>query len=179
MRAAAASLVLVLLAVPLKASQVLFSSHDNIEGLLLALIRRADTSIDAAVYDLSSPRLRRALREAAQRGVTVRIVVDRFQFSRKSPRNDPFLPALEVRVAAGRSRRGAMHHKFAVFDGAEVVTGSYNWTPGAQHINYENVIVDEDPATTYAFRRQFEEIWGRSRTRGLAPDRAKDAFFRR
>ena len=57
-----------------------------------------------------------------------------------------------------------MHHKFAIFDGARLLNGSYNWTRGAANDNEENLIDTGDPRLLAAFRRQFERC-GRSSDR--------------
>ena len=38
-----------------------------------------------------------------------------------------------------------MHHKFALFDGRRLMTGSFNWTRSASEQNEENLIVTADP----------------------------------
>ena len=52
-----------------------------------------------------------------------------------------------------------MHHKFTVFDGATLVTGSYNWTRSAANANQENIVVTADRALVDAFEAQFEKLW--------------------
>ena len=54
-----------------------------------------------------------------------------------------------------------MHHKYAVFDSASVLTGSYNWTRSAASENHENVIVTADPRLVAAFGEVFETLWQR------------------
>jgi phosphatidylserine/phosphatidylglycerophosphate/cardiolipin synthase-like enzyme len=52
-----------------------------------------------------------------------------------------------------------MHHKFALFDGARVLTGSYNWTRGAAEQNEENLLDTGEPAVVAAFAREFVALW--------------------
>src|ERR1019366_8036209 len=49
----------------------------------------------------------------------------------------------EVRVLDGKrgGTQGIMHHKFVLFDRERVVTGSFNLTAGAEHVNYENALL--------------------------------------
>src|SRR5258706_3026782 len=58
--------------------------------------------------------------------------------------------------------RGVMHHKFAVFDRKKVVTGSFNWTPGAEHANYESALLIDDAGTVSAYGREFKTLWRRA-----------------
>ena len=52
-----------------------------------------------------------------------------------------------------------MHHKFAVFDDALVLTGSYNWTRSAANRNQENFLISDDARLVSSFTRGFEELW--------------------
>ncbi len=52
-----------------------------------------------------------------------------------------------------------MHHKFAVFDGKTVITGSYNWSNSAETRNYENVVVLHDSKIALAYHSEFERLW--------------------
>ena len=52
-----------------------------------------------------------------------------------------------------------MHHKFAIIDGQEVLTGSFNWTMQAVMGNQENVIISDDPDLVDAFAKHFEKMW--------------------
>ncbi len=50
------------------------------------------------------------------------------------------------------------HHKYAVFDRATVVTGSYNWTRSAAKHNWEQIAVANDPKHVRQFTDGFTEI---------------------
>jgi len=52
-----------------------------------------------------------------------------------------------------------MHHKFALFDGRLLLTGSYNWTRGAADDNHENFVVTDDPHLLRAYAQAFEDLW--------------------
>ena len=54
-----------------------------------------------------------------------------------------------------------MHHKFALFDGQRLMTGSFNWTRSASEQNEENLIVTTDRSLVVAFASRFESLWGR------------------
>jgi len=57
-----------------------------------------------------------------------------------------------------------MHHKFAIFDGKLLVTGSYNWTDSAERYNHENVLVLEDPAIINRYQTRFNRLFNGSPT---------------
>jgi phosphatidylserine/phosphatidylglycerophosphate/cardiolipin synthase-like enzyme len=68
------------------------------------------------------------------------------------------------RLSRGRGERaGKMHHKFVIFDGRAVTTGSYNWTLESEEENYENLLVLDDPRQVESFRREFEALWDGAR----------------
>jgi len=138
-------------------TQAFFTSQESIESEVLGRIEGATSTIDIALFELRSPRLATAVKNASGRGVNVRLVLD------ASHRQED-LPAGQVRWLGGKNSggRGVMHHKFALFDGKEVLTGSFNWTPGAEHANYENALLTDDAHTVKEYGQEFETLWRRS-----------------
>lgn len=55
-----------------------------------------------------------------------------------------------------------MHHKFAIFDGDMLMTGSYNWTRSANDENHENLLVTFDPALVAAYTKELERVWSQA-----------------
>ena len=51
------------------------------------------------------------------------------------------------------------HHKFALFDDALLLTGSFSWTRAASGETHENVLVTGEPALVAAYRGEFERLW--------------------
>jgi phosphatidylserine/phosphatidylglycerophosphate/cardiolipin synthase-like enzyme len=137
--------------------EVFFTSQQSVEEKMVRLIERADVSIDMALFELRSPRLAGVLARAKERGVRVRLILD-------AEHAKQGLAAGEVRLLGGKNMggRGIMHHKFALFDKKQVVTGSFNWTPGAEHANYENALLLDDPNMVGAYSREFETLWRRA-----------------
>ena len=139
------------------ATEAFFTSQESVEEKMVRLIERADVSIDMALFELRSPRLAAVLARAKERGVRVRLILD-------AEHAKEGLAAGEVRFLGGKNGggRGIMHHKFALFDQKQVVTGSFNWTPGAEHANYENALLLDDPKTVGAYGREFDTLWRRA-----------------
>ncbi len=100
----------------------------------LAAVRAADERVLFAGYTLSSRRVGRALRAAADRGVTVRVLVDGGPVGGLTRREAGVLDNLTaagvgVTVLAGERARFAFHHaKYAVADDRVVVL-TENWKP--------------------------------------------------
>lgn len=138
-------------------TQVFFTSQVSIEKILITLIDASRTSIEIALFEFRSPALQKALQRARQRGVSVRVLLDQSR-----PRQG--VVGESTRWLGGKHLRGrgVMHNKFAVFDGSRIVTGSYNWTSGAEYSNYENLLLVDDPGVVRLFAKEFEELWSRA-----------------
>ncbi len=145
-------------------TQVFFSSQQSVEVQLLRLIEASRFSIDLALFQFSSRPLAEAIRRARERGVQVRAILDGHRESDQAGVDAGIaFSSGELRRLDGKSGkgRGIMHHKFALFDHARVITGSFNWTSGAEYVNYENALLVDDAATVASFDREFETMWGR------------------
>lgn len=121
---------------------------------LFALLDSAQGTLDAAIYHLTSPDLMERLRKACERGVRVRLVVERSQSHRSFPR------CAQVRLDEnGR----LMHDKFAIVDGRVVWTGSANWTPSSLRYDANDAVRIESRALARAYEAEFEEMFTRRR----------------
>jgi len=138
----------------------------GIDARFADAIGRTTKSLDIAVFEFNNPMVENAMVEAQRRGVKVRVVTGKLGYEEENNR----FPALEK---AGlpivvRPDSGLMHNKFAILDGAEVWTGSWNYTDGAIYRNNENALSLEgqDIAAHYqnVFNQMFEaNQFGRKR----------------
>ena len=140
-------------------SEVFFSPEGNVRANIVKAIGEAKTSIDLAIFDLTSEDIKVALESAQKRGVKVRIIAD----NRQSKGPHSMVPGLveaglDIKITRGKGR-GIMHNKFAIFDGKLMVTGSYNWTASAEKYNYENAVFITDPVVIAQYQKEFNEIW--------------------
>jgi phosphatidylserine/phosphatidylglycerophosphate/cardiolipin synthase-like enzyme len=154
-------LVTIFNAAGIAAPQAYFSREGSIEQRMLQWLDESSGTIDLAVFEFSSHPLATGLKRALARGVKVRLLLDGSKVQGTSFTPAPIdLSSFEVRRLTGRSpSSGLMHDKFAIFDHRRVATGSYNWTAGAEHSNYENVLLEDDPTVVDAYTRQFERLW--------------------
>lgn len=137
--------------------QALFSPGTACLERLVAMIHGTRRTLDACVYTITDDRITRPLLEAHGRGVKVRVItedskawdigsdISRIE-SAGVPVEDDNAPSL-------------MHHKFAIFDGTSLATGSYNWTRSAASSNQENLIVTSHPPLVRDFAAEFERLW--------------------
>jgi phosphatidylserine/phosphatidylglycerophosphate/cardiolipin synthase-like enzyme len=95
-----------------------------------------------------------------------------------------------LRYSGSRSgKKGHMHHKFLIVDGETLVTGSYNWTPGAEYVNYEDILIEKDAGILTRYQQEFARLWSvgedatllpvRRSVSGSKPKRAKKKRSRR
>lgn len=136
-----------------------FSPDGGVARRIIKAIDSSASSIDLAIFDLTSQDIKSALERAKNRGVKIRIAAD----SRQAKGAHSVIQTLidegfNIRIVHGIGR-GIMHNKFAVFDGKLLVTGSYNWTYNAEHNNYENAIFISDPETIKKYQQDFNTIW--------------------
>ena len=140
-------------------AETYFSPNGGVASNVIKAINNTKSSIDLAIFDLTSDDITSSLAKAQKRGVKIRIIAD----SRQTKGRNSSIPALSndqfsLKITHGEGR-GIMHNKFAIFDGKLMVTGSYNWTNNAEHYNYENAIFISDPETIKKYQQEFDKIW--------------------
>lgn len=134
-----------------------FSPGDVCPERIRSLIGSARRSADLCVFTITDDRIARAVLEAHRRGVKVRIVTDN-EKAYDLGSDIESLSRAGVPVAVDTSPYH-MHHKFALFDGRLLLTGSYNWTRSAAAENEENFIVTDEPRLVAAYAKEFEQLW--------------------
>lgn len=160
----AAALFVMALAAPASAAELRACFAPRLPGgcdplaTILHEIDSARTTIRLQMYSLTVQEIVNALTRAKGRGVDVRLIVDRGQLHQDH--ND------SVRVAALASAGipvtvdtvpGLMHNKVMVIDSQTVLTGSFNYTWGAEHWNAENLLVVQDPVLAAEYLRYWNQ----------------------
>jgi len=152
---------------PTAVDEVLFAPGEACRQRIVARFAACRRTADVCVFTVTDDRITKAILDAHGRGVRVRLITDNEkQHDAGSDVARLRASGIAVKVddmteAAEPGTNGHMHHKFAVFDGARVLNGSYNWTRGAGELNYENVVDSADPALVRAFATEFERLWAR------------------
>lgn len=142
---------------PALRAEVQFSPGPGCLNAITRCLEEAQKSVDICVFTVTDDRLAAAILDAHRRGVAVRLLTDDDKsFDRGS--DIERLEAAGVPVRTDRSEHH-MHHKFALFDRALVITGSYNWTRSAARHNRENLLVSDDPRLVAPYLRRFDEDW--------------------
>lgn len=119
-----------------------FTPGQNCTHQITDQIVKADHSILVQAYGFSSKDIADALIAAKNRGVNVKVILDKSQRKQK-------YSLLHYIVDAGipvwiDMKPAIAHNKVMIIDGKEVITGSFNFTDAAQKRNAENVVFISD-----------------------------------
>lgn len=161
-------------------TQLYFSPRGGCTEALVSQVNQATKSIDIMMYSFSSRPIIQALEKAKERGVAIRVLLDKGQEAQKYAKGR-YLAARGITVKYDTGR-GLMHNKVGIFDGQVMFTGSFNWTAQAENNNAENLLLIEDPSLIKQYQTRFELLWSKGRTAtagslpadqaaGLGPDR--------
>ena len=138
-------------------SAVYFSPGDYCQRAIIGELKQALSSVDICVYTISDNYISDEILECRERNVSVRIVTD----DEKVDDIGSDIKALSragIEVHVDNSRH-YMHHKFAIFDNARVLTGSYNWTRSAAEYNQENILVTDNKQVVFTYKEEFARLW--------------------
>lgn len=139
------------------AADACFSPGDACWNRIVGLLRTSQHRVDICVFTITDNRITTEILDAHARKVAVRVVTD------NDKANDEGSDAAQLARAGVPVRidrtSNHMHHKFALFDDARLLTGSYNWTRSAARYNEENLIVTADPRLVGPFRQEFDKLW--------------------
>ena len=145
-------------------SVTLAVTPDNAESVVLDFIREADDSLRVQQVRLGDWRLQRELVLAAERGVTVEILLSGKWYVRDENRRlarclsgyaDRAGLPLSIQLVEPRSRFGKVHAKVALADGERVLLGSLNWNRHALERNREVIVVAEGREVAGYYERVF------------------------
>jgi len=133
---------------------------------LVQAIDATKKTLDIAIHGLTLPEVADALSRAKERGVRVRIVMNSSHVYPEKP-NQKVTPdvqrlldeGFEMRMLRGDREHGLMHNKFAVFDGALLVSGSYNWSKAADKYHLENMLFTAETNRLQGFQGYWDWMW--------------------
>lgn len=135
-----------------------FSPSDNTTNAISSSLLTADNDIQFAVLSFTMNDMRDALIDRNNNGVAVRGLIESI--------ND-LGGDFDALVAAGVDVKAHpetydIHHKYAIIDAndtssdPQVVTGSHNWSAGAESSNDENTLIIHSPIVANIFLQEFE-----------------------
>ncbi len=135
------------------------SHRDDCAGKIVGLLSRARRSVDICVFTITDDRIAKAIVEAHECGIALRIITDDDKFEEPGSDIARFREAgNDVRIDDSPHH---MHHKFAVFDERVLLNGSYNWTRGAARDNEEIFLVTDDGRLVAVYATELPKLWER------------------
>ena len=157
-------------------SEVIFSPQPYDQSHLVRVVELLDaasTSIDIAMYSLRDGASIEAIHRAAQRGVSVRLILDAASRDRRDPEGTLSARFEDAGIEV-RWVNKVMHHKFALIDGPRdelrladpgtLITGSGNWSWGAATRYDENtVFLYGHSESMVQFQAEFNRMWANGR----------------
>ncbi|HJZ89372.1 MAG TPA: phospholipase D-like domain-containing protein [Gemmataceae bacterium] len=148
--------------VTLEAAAAFFSPGSTCIQEVLRQFNSARQTCDVCVFTITDDRITDAILRANARGLKLRVVTDDERCHDLGSDIDR-LKAAGIPCKMDVGNVAHMHHKFALFDGKRLMTGSFNWTRSASEQNEESRLTTADPALVAAFAERFERLWARMR----------------
>ena len=137
---------------------IYFTPSKKCENSIVKLINQSEKNIDVAVYAINNDDIVKAIKEAYDRGVKIRILTDKLQASSKHSKViDLYKYGINIRV---HSKFKIEHNKFAIYDSKVASSGSYNWTNPASDKNSENCIFFiKNKKVVEEYQKRFNYLW--------------------
>jgi phosphatidylserine/phosphatidylglycerophosphate/cardiolipin synthase-like enzyme len=146
--------------------------NENYFNVTFNEIQNADSSIDIVLYEFkwydsnnSVVKIRQALIDAAERGVSVRLILDQSEWygqitelSKENKRTGDYLASNGIQVKYD-SMKQTTHNKMLIIDDEIVILGSHNWGSSAFTKNNEASVMINDKGTAEYYEDYFENLW--------------------
>lgn len=149
----------------------------DIRSKIVEELDKADHTINIAMAWFTNQVLFQLLLDKAAGGTKIKLVISSSDTNFILGASLPFeaLQRKGAKVYVMTSVEGYqfMHHKFAVIDEKDVITGSYNWSNNA-HTNYENILILSDPAIARAYNLQFDQLIKQPQIKSLDEFKQRD-----
>lgn len=127
---------------------VWFSPDGGAEQAVVGEIDGAKKTLDMQAYSFTSSPIAKAIGEARERGVAVRVVLDKSQDTAKYS-GATYLDHHAVPTFID-AKHAIAHNKIILIDGTTLITGSFNFTQAAEHSNAENLLIITGRPKLYA-----------------------------
>ena len=133
-----------------------FSPGGNCDQVIIKYINQASSSVHIMVYEFRLKSIEDSLVGARNRGIEVKLVLDRAQSqTHSSLYSDLKQNGFDVKIA---NVAGIMHNKVAIIDQQIVITGSFNYKEAGVTDNAENIVVINDATLAQAYQNQFQQL---------------------
>lgn len=135
---------------------VYFSPKGGAMAAVVSHVNQAQRTIDVEAYLITAKQIVDALQSAQNRGVRVRIILDKNNaggiYSLAAYLSKTTLPVWRD------GRHKDHHNKVMLIDGRIIITGSFNFTDPSEDQNAENLLILRDKPTLFAaYEADFEK----------------------
>jgi phospholipase D len=135
--------------------EVCFTPGGQCVRLIERAIAQAQEQIFVQAYFFTSHTIAQALIAARKKGVIVKLLVDRSQLTQQSLLLKNLLKG-GISIFLDKVD-GVAHNKVMIIDDMYVLTGSYNWTDGAEYKNAENLLLITDRNINQTYKQNWEQ----------------------
>jgi phosphatidylserine/phosphatidylglycerophosphate/cardiolipin synthase-like enzyme len=139
---------------------VYFAPSANVTYSIVKVIDASEHEVLVQAYGFTHNAIAQALVRAHQRGVTVRVLLDKKSQSANRYVMDLFADSgIDVREDG---KHAIAHNKVMVIDQSILITGSFNFTNSAATRNAENFLVLKSADLAEKYRIQWQSHWAHS-----------------
>jgi len=148
----------------------------GIDTQLAAAINNVQATLDIAAYEFNNVVLTRAVLDAKQRGIRVRMVTDNDAGLGESDTTVNQLISAGIPVV-NDARSALMHDKFMILDSTIVWTGSWNYTINGTYRNNNNAIAMRSQRVVQDYQAEFDEMFVQKRFGPTSPSNTPNVSF--
>lgn len=145
--------------------EVCFTPSGKCSSYIISLIDHSKKKVLIQAYSFTDDYIVRSLIDAKDRGVDVRIILDKSQFKPNKLSESYVLHAEHVPIWFDY-KVAIAHNKVIIIDDKTVITGSFNFTNAAQKRNAENLLVIHDKGIS----SKFSANWDKRKENSLSYD---------
>lgn len=140
-----------------------FTPGGNCAQQIISAINHENNSILVQAYQLTSADIAKALVDAKRRGATVKIILDKTQYTQKSYSSATFFDHADIPVWID-NKPAIAHNKIIILGDTEVITGSYNYSKNAEYRNIENLLIIKSKSLATVYTQNFQKRLSASMT---------------
>ena len=144
-----------------KLSYAITGYKGNPEEDLINVINNTKKELNIAIYNLDNEDIVDAISEAAERGVTVRVIADG-ENTENEDSKEIFNELAKLNIPIKIDTNEKMHIKLTIADNQTVVTGSFNYTKDSAEDNQEVLLTVENSSLASSMNETFNELWNSS-----------------
>jgi len=143
-------------------TELYFSPTDNTTNRIIDAIESSDTDLQIAILSFTKNEIGTAVANAFNDDVSVRGIME--NTGDQGSEFDFLVNTVGVDFVQG-STSGQIHHKYCIIDATnagsdpQVVTGSHNWSNGAENNNDENTLIIHSADIANIYLQEFEQRW--------------------